>query len=114
MPFSNFTQRKRLSHLHAQQIAHITNAAQTVRDWKGGPERLAAAQSMIRDAMVAHTLRRLSLDERNAILSILSFARVQPSPDGDSQADVRLNEYDSALEQAIGEPPFPGKSDPAD
>ena len=60
--------------LHTLRIEQLRRAAEAIRDWPAGPERIDQAMRHIREAMYLCTIGKLSQAEESRIFSILAFA----------------------------------------
>ena len=59
-------------HIHFAETA--MEAARIVRAWPEAEERNREAGRLVREAMLAHAVRRLTYEERNAIIKVLRDA----------------------------------------
>lgn len=66
--------RKLEEELARQHAAYLRQAASTIRAWPPGNDRDDAACRLIGELMVEHALRRLTLDQRDALFALLDFA----------------------------------------
>ena len=63
--------------LHVLRMQGLLTAAETIRDWPAGEERIEFARRHIREAMLLGTIGRISQAEESRIFTLLTFAMPQ-------------------------------------